>query len=113
MPSFGMLCHVALARTDVSEKFSASIIRVTRQGDKFLQEPYGITCQKTAFFIVTVVKTSNLTKAFLSVGEVQSQRLPCQCSPIYLVFVARMEELWSVLCVATTDLSGYSSRMCR
>jgi hypothetical protein len=28
---------------------------------RFLQEPYGITSQKTAFFIVTTVKTSNLT----------------------------------------------------
>jgi hypothetical protein len=27
----------------------------------FLQEPYGVTFQKTQFFIVTAVKTSNLT----------------------------------------------------
>jgi hypothetical protein len=27
----------------------------------FLQEPHGITTQKTPFFIVTAVKTSNLT----------------------------------------------------
>jgi hypothetical protein len=27
----------------------------------FLHEPQGVTCQKTAFFIVTAMKTSNLT----------------------------------------------------
>jgi hypothetical protein len=30
--------------------------------DSFLQEPHGVTSQKTPFFIVTAVKTSNLTK---------------------------------------------------
>jgi hypothetical protein len=33
MPSFEMLCHVALVRTDVLEEPSASIIRVTRIGE--------------------------------------------------------------------------------
>jgi hypothetical protein len=28
----------------------------------FLQEPHGVTTQKTPFFIVTAVKTSNLTQ---------------------------------------------------
>jgi hypothetical protein len=28
---------------------------------RFSQEPHGVTFQKTAFFIVTDVKTSNLT----------------------------------------------------
>jgi hypothetical protein len=28
----------------------------------FLQEPHGVTSQKTAFFIVTAVKTPNLTQ---------------------------------------------------
>jgi hypothetical protein len=40
MPSSGMLCHVGLVRTDVPLK---------RQ---FSQEPYGVTFQKMAFFIV-------------------------------------------------------------
>jgi hypothetical protein len=33
MPSSGTLCHVAVVRTDVSEEFSAFIIRVTRIGE--------------------------------------------------------------------------------
>jgi hypothetical protein len=68
-----MLCHVALVRTDVSEELSASFIRVTRIGELgatlavtsnrrtlrkntkhlFLQEPHGVTSQKTPFFIVS------------------------------------------------------------
>jgi hypothetical protein len=31
---------------------------------RFLQEPHGVTTQKTPFFIVTAVKTSNLTSQF-------------------------------------------------
>jgi hypothetical protein len=62
---------VAHVRTDISEERFASIIRVTRIGelgtmlavgigdgdDTFLQELHGVTSQKTAFFIVTAVKT--------------------------------------------------------
>jgi hypothetical protein len=33
MPSSGMLHHVALVRTDVSEELSASFIRLTRIGE--------------------------------------------------------------------------------
>jgi hypothetical protein len=82
MASSGMLRRVALLRTDASEELSASFIRVTRTGElgttlavtsnrralrkvlpklRFLQEPNGVTSQKTPFFIVTTVKTSNLT----------------------------------------------------
>jgi hypothetical protein len=48
MPSSGMLRRVALVRTEVSEE------------RRLLQEPSGVTSQKTAFFIVSAVKTSNL-----------------------------------------------------
>jgi hypothetical protein len=51
-----MLRRVALVRTDVSEEPGASFIRVTRIGE------LGTTqAAKTPFFIVTAVKTSNLT----------------------------------------------------
>jgi hypothetical protein len=76
MASSGMLRRVALVRTEVSEEFRASVIRVTSsqiivtlmkealrssETSVFLQEPHGVTSRKTAFFIVTAVKTSNLT----------------------------------------------------
>jgi hypothetical protein len=86
----GMLRRVAHVRTDVSQKRRASIIRVTRIGElgtlvvtslvhlflspwwwryvppksRFVQEPHGVTSQKTAFFMVTAVKTSNLSCSF-------------------------------------------------
>jgi hypothetical protein len=49
-----MLRRVALVIIDVSEELSASFIRVIRIA-------HGVTSQKTPFFIVTAVKTSNLT----------------------------------------------------
>jgi hypothetical protein len=87
-----MLRRVALVRTDVSEELSASFIRVTRIGElgttlavtsnrrtlrkipkrRFLQEPHGVASQKMAFFIVTAVKTSNLTK--LGTNQVSSHQ---------------------------------------
>jgi hypothetical protein len=48
MPPSGMLSRVAPVRKDISEE------------SRFLQEPHGVTPQKTAFFIVTAVKNSNL-----------------------------------------------------
>jgi hypothetical protein len=62
-----MLRRVALVITDVSEEFSASIIRVTRIGELGTtlavtsNEARSVTFQKTAFFIVTALNTSNLT----------------------------------------------------
>jgi hypothetical protein len=69
-----MLRRVALVRSDFSEELSASIIRVTRIGERgttlvttsvvrrryvplkrrFLQEPHGVTSQKTPFFKLRV-----------------------------------------------------------
>jgi hypothetical protein len=61
-----MLRRVALVRTDVSEELSASFIRVTRIGE-LRTTPDVVTSQKTPLFIVTAVKTSNLTLFYLSV----------------------------------------------
>jgi hypothetical protein len=77
-----MLRRVALVRTDVSEELSACFIRVTRIGElgtlgvtsnrrtlrrnvlmkevlsssetRFLQEPHGVTSQKTPFFLHSI-----------------------------------------------------------
>jgi hypothetical protein len=47
------------------EQLSLQTIFITENSDPmhhlFLQEPHGITPQKMAFFIVTTMKTSNLT----------------------------------------------------
>jgi hypothetical protein len=48
--SSGILRRLALVRTDVWEE------------RRFLQELHGVTFQKTPFFIVTAVKTSDLTQ---------------------------------------------------
>jgi hypothetical protein len=77
MLSSGMWHRVDLVWTNVSEEHIASIFRVEgliwfillpwrwRQYVPpkrwFTQDPHGATSQKTAFFIVTEVKTSNLT----------------------------------------------------
>jgi hypothetical protein len=73
MVSSGLLRRVALVRNDVSEEPGASTIVTTdfcypdEGGAMFLRNvgsyksPHGVTTQKTPFFIVTAVKTSNLT----------------------------------------------------
>jgi hypothetical protein len=68
MMSFEILRRVALVRTDVSEEPGYSFIRVTRIGElgttqaaKKLVFLRSVTSQKTPFFIVTAMKTSNLT----------------------------------------------------
>jgi hypothetical protein len=60
--------HVCVHRLLVTVNVPSSQILVTwwlaryvSLKRQFLQEPHGVTSQKTAFFIVTAVKTSNLT----------------------------------------------------
>jgi hypothetical protein len=59
---------LAVLRLLVIANVSSSPILVTLMMEgysppkrRFLQEPHGVTSQKTEFFIVTAVKTSNLT----------------------------------------------------
>jgi pantothenate synthetase len=58
---------VGLVRTNVSEERVATIFGVERirktetLAISSRQEPHGATSQNTAFFIVTAVKTSNVT----------------------------------------------------
>jgi hypothetical protein len=60
---------VAFVRTNVSVDHITTIIRIGTMSEaayvlpkrRFLHEPHGFTFQKTAFFTVTVVETSNLT----------------------------------------------------
>jgi hypothetical protein len=47
---------------------------------RFLQEPHGVTTQKTPFFIITAVKTSNLKlltvfREFVSCGKTKSTKV--------------------------------------
>jgi hypothetical protein len=72
MASSGFLRRVALVRTDVSEEPGASFIMVKKIGELGTTQAatsnrrmLSLTTQKTPFFIVTAVKTSNLTFSFL------------------------------------------------
>jgi hypothetical protein len=56
MASSGMLRRVALVRTDVSEALSSSETSVLTRATQ-------LNIPKTPFFIVTAVKTSNLTSS--------------------------------------------------
>jgi hypothetical protein len=96
-----MLRRVALLRTDVAEERIASFIRVKRIGglgtklavtgnrntlryvppkSRFLQEPRGVTSQTTAFFIVTGVKSSNLTFSY-GIGPLTRDLPACSMVP--------------------------------
>jgi hypothetical protein len=67
-------CHVVIVRTDVLEEIITSIIRVTRISEigtmlavisnRSTLQSNILTFQKTAFFIATSVKISNLTLNF-------------------------------------------------
>jgi hypothetical protein len=71
MPSSGMWRLVDIVWTDVSEERIASIFRVEKSASRWPQT-------KTAFFIVTAVKTSNLTKRRLLCIEVTLGSISCR-----------------------------------
>jgi hypothetical protein len=88
-----MLRRVALVRTDVSEEPSASFIRVTRIGEigttqavppkrRFLQEPHGVTSEKTPFFIDTVVKPQIL-QSLITIKDFTGQPKKTLCGLSY------------------------------
>jgi hypothetical protein len=63
---------------------------------RFLQEPHGVTSQKTQFFIVTAVKAANLKQLYSSeltlLPEVNTLTLlqynpPSSCAPPSAIFV--------------------------
>jgi hypothetical protein len=105
-----MLRRVVLIRTDVSEECSTSITRVTRIVEigtrriyfplkhRFLQDLYVVTSQKTAFFVVTAVKTSNLTDADMSpkCPILQLLQLFCKCPLLTLTHLRDYED-WRLL----------------
>jgi hypothetical protein len=80
--------HVALVWTDTSEEYIATIVgveiiselrimlavtnnwRTVWREHRFLQEPLGITSQKTEFFVFTAVRTSNPTPFVLLQSEI-------------------------------------------
>jgi hypothetical protein len=79
MQSSGMLRHVILVRTDVSEERSASIIRVTRIGE------LGITA-----VINNQRKLRNIVLLFLFLRSVRQMLVTANVIPSLLILVTLM-----------------------
>jgi hypothetical protein len=56
-----MLSQGEVNKLVLINKWNISALNRRMVSSGFLQEPHGVTTQKTPFFIVTAVKTSNLT----------------------------------------------------
>jgi hypothetical protein len=99
MVSSEMLRRVTLVRTDVSEELSASLIRVTKIGElgttlavasnrhtlrrniscRFLQEPHGVTSQKTPFFKLIFVE--GFLEAGIASNEIRGMKFRFTIDP--------------------------------
>jgi hypothetical protein len=110
-----MLCHVDLVRTAVSEERISSLLSVLRllvtasvvpssqiivtlmmeaihfSKTSALKKPHGVTSQKTIIFMVTAVKTSNLTNVsqFSELTPSHTQLLQCKCLYLFISYEDR------------------------
>jgi hypothetical protein len=50
------------------------MMEVLSSSGMYVHEPYGVTSQKTPFFIITGVKTSNLTSLYTSYTEFKTMQ---------------------------------------
>jgi hypothetical protein len=87
----------------------------------FLQEPHGVTSQKTAFFIVTAVKTSDLTRDIITQIEIQcghprSWYFCASISPLYVYCACSMKRprrITGPSCTQSALRSGNGVRPCK
>jgi hypothetical protein len=91
--------------TKISELGTTQAATSNRRTLRFLQEPHGVTTQTTPFFIVTAVKTSNLTHSVVLRSVLQlvvtAYVLPISLIPSTLMMKAMHSSETSVLTRAT------------
>jgi hypothetical protein len=120
--SSGMWCRVDLVWTDVCEEPAwaggCRLRRYVPQKRWYTQDLHGATSQKTAFFIVTTMKTSNLTNLDLFLSFLHIWSVPhltvfiswfcpaswCWDSNIYLIFSVFTSRPTSLLASHLTDV---------
>jgi hypothetical protein len=93
-----MLHRVALVRTDVSE-----------------EEPHGVTSQKTPFFIVTAVKTSNLTELSEVLRLMKPIKNLCRLQlsrAAWCFIMRRFEDIHDILKMKVVDSYEISLTIC-
>jgi hypothetical protein len=73
---------------------------------RFLQQPYGITSQKTAFFIITAMKTTNLTQHYPA--GLCSWDIMCFLWGMNWVFISQKMAFFIVTAVKISNLTWHS-----